>query len=66
MVRTLATRYLELAEENIEARDDKGYGFMLAGYEFGRNVGAGSAQLHEAAKMLRRETLNLDKMLGGQ
>ena len=66
LVRTLAVRYLELSERNIEARTDNGYGSMLAGYEFGRNVGAYGTQLHEAAKMLRREILNLDKMLGGQ
>lgn len=59
-------RYLELSERNIESRADNGYGPMLAGYEFGRNVGASGTQLHEAAKMLRREILNLDKMLGGQ
>ena len=59
-------RYLELSESNIEARTDEGYGSMLAGYEFGRNVGASGTQLHEAVKMLRREILNLDKMLGGQ
>lgn len=66
LVRTLAVRYLELSESNIEARTNDGYGSMLAGYEFGRNVGAGGTQLHEAAKMLLREILNLDKMLGGQ
>lgn len=59
-------RYLELSERNIEAGADDGYGSMLAGYEFGMNVGASDTQLHEAAKMLRREILNLDKMLGGQ
>lgn len=53
-------------ESNIESRADNGYGSMIAGYEFGRNVGASGTQLHEAAKMLRREILNLDKMLGGQ
>lgn len=66
LVRTLAARYLKLSERNIEARTDEGYGSILAGYEFGRNAGAGGTQLHEAAKMLRREILNLDKMLGGQ
>lgn len=59
-------RYLELSERNIESRSDNGYASMLEGYEFGRNVGASGTQLHEAAKMLRREILNLDKMLGGQ
>lgn len=39
---------------------------MLAGYDFGRNEGVGKRQLHEAAKMLRREILNLDNMLGEQ
>ena len=66
LVRTLAVRYLELSERNIESRADNGYASMLEGYEFGRNVGASGTQLHEAAKMLRREILNLDKMLGGQ
>lgn len=66
LVRTLAVRYLELSERNIESRDDNGYGSMLAGYDFGRNEGVGKCQLHEAAKMLRREILNLDKMLGEQ
>lgn len=50
----------------IESRDDNGYGSMLAGYDFGRNEGVGKCQLHEAAKMLRREILNLDNMLGEQ
>lgn len=59
-------RYLELSERNIESRDDNGYGSMLAGYDFGRNEGVGKRQLHEAAKMLRREILNLDNMLGEQ
>lgn len=59
-------RYLELSERNIESRTDNGHGSMVEGYEFGRNVGASGTQLHEAAKMLRREILNLDKMLGGQ
>lgn len=66
LVRTLAARYLELSERNIESRDDNGYGSMLAGYDFGRNEGVGKCQLHEAAKMLRREILNLDNMLGEQ
>lgn len=66
LVRTMAVRYLELSERNIDARTEEGRGWMLAGYEFGRNVGASTTQLHEAAKMLRREILNLDKMLGGQ
>lgn len=65
-MRTLAVRYLELSERNIESRAENGHGSMLEGYEFGRNVGASGTQLHEAAKMLRREILNLDKMLGGQ
>lgn len=65
-LRTFAVRYLELSERNIESRDDNGYGSMLAGYDFGRNEGVGKCQLHEAAKMLRRENLNLDKMLGEQ
>lgn len=39
---------------------------LLAGYDFGRNEGVGKCQLHEAAKMLRREILNLDNMLGEQ
>lgn len=59
-------RYLELGERNIESRDDNGYGSMPAGYDFGRNEGVGKCQLHEAAKMLRREILNLDNMLGEQ
>ena len=66
LVRTMASRYLELSERNIDARTEEGHGWMLAGYEFGRNVGASTTQLHEAAKMLRREILNLDKMIGGQ
>lgn len=50
----------------LKSRDDNGYGSMLAGYDFGRNEGVGKCQLHEAAKMLRREILNLDNMLGEQ
>lgn len=66
LVRMMAVRYLELSESNIDARTEEGRGWMLACYEFVRNVGASTTQLHEAAKMLRREILNLDKMLGGQ
>lgn len=65
LVRTLAVRYLENCETHIEVRDTDSALFMT-GYDFGRNEGAGKSQLHEAAKMLRREILRLDKMLGGQ
>lgn len=65
LVRQLALRYLENCGRRISARDT-GNPFAMTGYDFGRNEGVGKSQLHEAAKMLRREIPNLDKMLGGQ
>ena len=65
LVRQLAVRYLENCETHIAVRDTAST-YCMAGYDFGRNEGAGKSQLHEAAKMLRREILRMDKMLGGQ
>ena len=66
LVATISRSYFELCSRNIELRDDFGKPKPMAGYEMGRYEGASCSQLHETAKMLRREVLKLDSMIGGR
>ena len=64
LVNQLSKRYLKNAEKNIASRAENGHCRGWVGMRPNQVHGYSVYQMHEAAKMLRREILNLDKMMG--